>query len=79
MAKHRLKVTLTDQPQPDALVSARKVSIRTRLARKFLGDTQELAIVVPGNRVRTVEIVRPDDDLMALAEAVGVAQRGDVA
>ncbi|WP_195224890.1 hypothetical protein [Schaalia turicensis] len=79
MANHRLKVTLTDQPQADAIVSARKVSIRTRLAREFLGDTQELAIAVPGNKVRSVEIVRPDDDLMALAEAVGVTRRGDVA
>ena len=51
MSKHRLKVTLTDQPEPDAAVSARKVSIRSRIAR-------------------------PDDDLMALARAVGVTQSG---
>lgn len=37
MAKHRLKVTLTDQPEPDAAVSTRKVSIRSRIARKLRG------------------------------------------
>lgn len=37
MTKHRLKVTLTDQPEPDAAVSARKVSIRTRLAANCSG------------------------------------------
>lgn len=79
MTKHRLKVTLTDQPEPDAAVSARKVSIRTRLARKLLGNPQQLTVLVPGNQVHAVEIVRPDDDLMALANAVGVPRRGDVA
>ena len=76
MSNHRLKVTLTDQPEPDAAVSTRKVSIRSRIARKLLGGTKELAIVVPGNQVRTVEIGRPDDDLMALARAVGVTRSG---
>lgn len=37
MAKHRLKVTLTDQPEPDSAVSTRKVSIRSKIARKLLG------------------------------------------
>lgn len=48
MAKHRLKVTLTDQPEPDAAVSARKVSIRSRIARKLLGNPQQLTVLVPG-------------------------------
>lgn len=39
MAKHRLKVTLSDQPEPDAAVSARKVSIRSRIARKLLSHS----------------------------------------
>ncbi|CAB0764107.1 hypothetical protein FRC0119_02297 [Corynebacterium diphtheriae] len=76
MSKHRLKVTLTDQPEPDAVVSTRKVSIRTRIARKLLGSPQQLTVLVPGNQVRSVEIIRPDDDLMALAGAVGVTQSG---
>lgn len=76
MFKHRLKVTLTDQPEPDAAVSARKVSIRSRIARKLLGNPQQLTVLVPGNQVRSVEIIRPDDDLLALARAVGVTRSG---
>lgn len=76
MSKHRLKVTLTDQPEPDAAVSTRKVSIRTRIARRLLDSPQHLTVLVPGNQVRSVEIVRPDDDLMALARAVGVTRSG---
>ena len=76
MSKHRLKVTLTDHPEPDAAVSTRKVSIRSRIARKLLGNPQQLTVLVPGNQVRSVEIIRPDDDLMALARAVGVTQSG---
>ena len=79
MAKHRLKVTLTDQAQPDAAVSARKVSIRARFAGKLLGNPQQLTVLVPGNQVRAVEIVRPEDDLMAWGNAVGVTRRGDAA
>lgn len=76
MSKHRLKVTLTDQPEPDAAVSTRKVSIRTRIARRLLDSPQQLTVLVPGNQVRSVEIVRPDDDLMVLARAVGVTRSG---
>lgn len=76
MSKHRLKVTLTDQLEPDAAVSARKVGIRTRIARKLLGNPQQLTVLVPGNQVRSVEIVRPDDDLTALARAVGATRSG---
>lgn len=76
MSEHRLKVTLTDQPEPDAAVSTRKVSIRTRIARRLLDSPQQLTVLVPGNQVRSVEIVRPDDDLLALARAVGVTRSG---
>ncbi|OFI54070.1 hypothetical protein [Corynebacterium diphtheriae] len=76
MSEHRLKVTLTDQPEPDAAVSTRKVSIRTRIARRLLDSPQQLTVLVPGNQVRSVEVVRPDDDLMALARAVGVTRSG---
>ncbi|WP_262713076.1 hypothetical protein [Corynebacterium amycolatum] len=40
MSKHRLKITLTDQPEPDAAVSTRKVSIRSSMARKLFGPQQ---------------------------------------
>ena len=79
MAKYRLKVTLTDQPEADSAVAIRKVSIRNRIARKPLGNPQQLTVLVPDNQVRSIEIIRPVDDLMALAHAVGVPRNGGVA
>lgn len=76
MVKHLLKVTWAGQPQPDALVFAHKLSICAKLVCKLLGDTQELVILVLGNQIRSVEIVRSDDDLMALARAVDVTTNG---
>ncbi|QDZ42456.1 hypothetical protein [Corynebacterium sp. sy039] len=70
MSKHRLKVSLTKEPERDALVSTKRISISERFLRFLLGNKHEVTVLVPGNQVSTLEIVRPDDDLMALADAV---------
>lgn len=76
MSKHRLKVTLTDQPEPDAAVSARKVSIRSRIARKLLGNPPAAHRSRAGQPGPLSRNHPPDDDLMALARAVGVTRSG---
>lgn len=77
MSKHRLRVTLTDHPEPDAAISARHISIRERLMTRLLGAKQQFTVLVPGDQVDRVEIIhRSNDDLMALAHAVGVARDG---
>lgn len=70
MGKHTLRINVTDQPKPNALVSARSLSFPRRLARRIFGTTSRVAIVIPGRQVGKVEILEPDDDLMALADAV---------
>ncbi len=70
MSKHRLKVSLTKEPNRDALVSTKRIRIRERILRFLLGHKNELTVLVPGNQVHSLEIVQPDDDLMALADAV---------
>lgn len=76
MAKHKLRINLSDEPATDALVSTRTVSLRERLVAKLLGRKQRVTVLVPGNQVGSVEIVEPADDLMALADAVGVTAKG---
>lgn len=76
MAKHKLRINLSDEPAADALVSTRTVSLRERLVAKLLGRKQRVTVLVPGNQVGSVEIVEPADDLMALAEVVGVTRKG---
>lgn len=76
MAKNKLRINLSDEPATDALVSTRTVSLRERLVAKLLGRKQRVTVLVPGNQVGSVEIVEPADDLMALAEVVGVTAKG---
>ena len=44
--------------------------------RKLLGRKQRVTIVVPGNSVKQIDIAETNDDLMALADAVGVTRKG---
>lgn len=76
MAKNKLRINLSDEPAADALVSTRTVSLRERLVAKLLGRKQRVTVLVPGNQVGSVEIVEPADDLMALADAVGITAKG---
>ena len=76
MAKHKLRINVTDDAPDDSLVSARTGSLRERLVAKLLGRKQRGTVLVPGNQVGSVEIVEPADDLMALAEVVGVIAKG---
>ncbi len=76
MAKHKLRINLSDEPAADALVSARTVSLRERLLTRILGRKQRVTVLVPGRQVGSVEIIEPDDDLMALVDAVGITAKG---
>ena len=76
VGKHKLRINLSDEPAADALVSTRTVSLRERLLAKLLGRKQRVTVLVPGNQVGSVEIVEPADDLMTLADAVGVTRKG---
>ncbi|MGV3103846.1 hypothetical protein [Rothia sp. 32237D007AR] len=70
MATHRLKVSLTKSAPDDALLSTKRLTLRERILTVLLGPKQDLTVLIPGNQVKTVEIVQPEDDLMALADAV---------
>lgn len=71
-SKHKLRIQVTDQPASQGLVSARTVSLRERLLARLLGKKQRVTVLVPGNQVGTIEILKPDPDLTALAQATGV-------
>lgn len=70
--KHKLRIQVTDQPASQGLVSARTVSLRERLLARLMGKKQRVTVLVPGNQVGTVEILKPDTHLTAVAEATGV-------
>ncbi|MEW6861061.1 hypothetical protein [Trueperella pyogenes] len=57
-------------------MAAKTIGIRERLLRMLLGKQRKVTLVVPGDTVRQIDITETDDDLMALAEAVGVTGTG---
>ena len=77
MTQHRLKLHIAKQiPDDPGIVGTRTVTLRERIMRKLLGRKQRVTIVVPGNSVKQIDIAETDDDLMALADAVGVTRQG---
>lgn len=77
---HQLDCDLAGTANRQKVVGLRKVRLRERLARIILGETTTVTIIVPGEGVDQVTITNtnnPDDDLMAIARAVGVTTSGD--
>ncbi len=72
--RHKIKVRVN--PEADSVVKVCQVSLRKRLARRIFGTSERYAVLVPGGSVDEVTIIEQPDDLMALAEAVGVAPSG---
>lgn len=77
MIQHRLKLHIAkDIPEDPGVVATKIVPIRERLLRFFLGTRRKVTLVVPGGSVRQIDITETEDDLMALARAVGVTRSG---
>ena len=54
--KQHLTVSFSRKPKQGGIVNVRNVTVRERILRLLLGDTQKLTIIVPGNTVETVAI-----------------------
>lgn len=77
MIQHRLKLHIAkDIPEDPGVVATKIVPIRERLLRFLLGNRRQVTLVVPGDSVRQIDITETEDDLMALARAVGVTRSG---
>ena len=77
MIQHRLKLHIAkDIPEDPGVVATKIVPIRERLLRFLLGKRRQVTLVVPVDSVRQIDITETEDDLMALARAVGVTRSG---
>lgn len=76
---HHLHCDLAAPVNREKVVGLRKVTLRERLARLVLGETTTVTVIVPGDSIDQVTITQKhdDNDLMALARAVGVTHGGD--
>lgn len=59
--KHHLKISVSKEPKPDGIVACRNVSIRERVLRFLLGNTQRLTILIPGDSVESLSIKEISD------------------
>ena len=55
--RHTLKINVSKEPQGAGIVGCRQITVRERLLRLLLGDKQRLAVIIPGNSVRSMSIV----------------------
>lgn len=73
--RHQLDLDLATR---EKVVGLRRVTLREGLARLILGEAKDFTLVVRGDSVDQFTITQhgDDDDLMALARAVGVTRSG---
>ncbi|MFC5281172.1 hypothetical protein ACFPGO_04715 [Arcanobacterium canis] len=69
------KLKIGKQPNPDAALSAKEIRVTKRMLRAIFGTAtpaHKMAILLPGSETSNVEvqIVEPDDNLMALADVL---------
>ncbi len=78
----KLKIRVTKTPQSDSAVSACEVRPSRRMMRTIFGTAHprhKMAILLPGSDTSCVEVRLAEDDVMAVADAVGVTgEAGDV-
>lgn len=77
----RLKIKIAKHPSPAAALAAKEIRPSRRMLRAIFGTAQpqhRMAVLLPGSDTTSVEVrvADADDDLMALADAVGVTRKG---
>ena len=53
--RHNMEVSVL-KPADDGVVRCRKIGIRERLMRLFLGETRKMTIIIPGDTVDALHI-----------------------
>ena len=54
--KHKLKISVSREPESGGIVACRNVSLREKLLTRFLGGKERMMVIVPGNSVTAVSI-----------------------
>ena len=59
--KHHLKISVSKKPKSGGIITCRNVSVRERVLRFLLGDTNKVTILIPGDSVETLSIKELSD------------------
>lgn len=77
----KLKIKIAKNPSPNAALAAKEILPSKRMLRAIFGTSRpqhRMAVLLPGTDTTSIEVrvANIDDDLMALADAVGVTRKG---
>ncbi|WP_311553512.1 hypothetical protein [Propionimicrobium lymphophilum] len=77
----KLKIKIAKHPSPAAALGAKEIRPSRRMLRAIFGTSRpqhRMAVLLPGSDTTSVEVhvAETDDDLMTLADAVGVTRKG---
>lgn len=56
--KHNLRISVSDKPQRNGMVSCKSISMRERFLRMLFGQKQKIVILVPGDAIEELAITR---------------------
>lgn len=54
--EHKLKVSVSKEPQTAGIVTCRNISIRERFMRSLFGDKRRVTVLIPGDSVGEIAI-----------------------
>ncbi|MBR3439420.1 MAG: hypothetical protein IKH13_07970 [Clostridia bacterium] len=54
--RHNLKISVSKEPDPGAVVTCSKVTIREKILKLLFGKPQKVMVLVPGGSVEEVAI-----------------------
>lgn len=54
--KHKLKISVSKEPQTGGIVTCHNVTVRERLLRFLLGDKRRVTVLIPGDSVGEISI-----------------------
>lgn len=60
--KHKVKISVSEQPQTGGIVSCRNVTIRDRILRLFIGDRRKVMVLIPGDSVGEIAICEKGEE-----------------
>lgn len=56
--KHSLKISVSEKPQENGMVSCRGITVRERFLRFLFGSKQKITILVPGDSIQELAIIK---------------------
>ena len=59
--KHKLKISVSKEPQTGGIVTCRNVSIREKILRLLLGNKRRVTVLIPGDTVGEIAICEKEE------------------